>query len=143
MSPELRDDLEIAVRQFDELRAGGKSGAAAFLAAVRTYRALSEKRHPTWREAPEWAHLFVAEYAVRHGWKPVHLLKSRIQAAVRLRDEIAFELHVTGLATPAIGDALGGKDHSSIVTALQRFRERLAQDELLRARMEKGQESAA
>jgi chromosomal replication initiation ATPase DnaA len=136
MSPELRDDLEVAAETFEKLRAEGKESADAFLSAVRTYRALRTDRQSDQEpSAPLWAHGIVAEVARRHGISAERLCsRMRERHLAAAREEAIWMLRQRGLSTLVIGAAMN-RDHSTVVYTLAKLRKRMESDELLRERM--------
>ena len=142
MSPELRDDLEIALGQLDRLRARGDDGATAFQVAMNTFRVLRSSRKGDANGAGDE---IVASVAAHHGVPVKRLIahgRNNWDPVSKIRDEAAWLMRRAELSYPAIGLSLN-RDHTSMIAAVRRFEKRLAQDELLRARMEKAQESAA
>lgn len=49
---------------------------------------------------------------------------------------IYLMMHLTGMSSPRIGKLLGGRDHSTIICAMQNMRRRLGTDEHLAAEVE-------
>lgn len=78
--------------------------------------------------------------AIRHGVTIAELRSgSRSKWICAARFEAYWLLHQAGRSTPDIGRALGGRDHSTVIYGLGRFKAKLAADPGLAARLTGGE----
>ena len=133
----------VAGELFEKLRARGETPGDAMREAARTLRAhrrdlLSPKTH---HALPKWARGVIEVIALENGVSLDTLRRDRhsSRAIQRIRAEAIYIVRAVGNGSPSFPD-LGlyfGRDHSSLVTADQRFRARMEAEDILRARVEK------
>ena len=123
--------MEIAGRVFESKRSSGGSHAEAFKLALRSYRALEKEAE---RVSGVFASRAVADVVIwfaRHHDVSMDFLRgpARVGSVVLLRDELVYLLREGwNTSFSAIGNAIGGRDNSTVIAAYKRFEKRLGAD---------------
>jgi hypothetical protein len=135
------ESASITAAVYEGKRSTGAPAPDAFRLALRAYEALERARRDHNPRRPDRTQPFdsplvasVVERVVAHHHVAI-AVRSRRAASVAVRDEVVWLLRELRLPLRKIGGALGGKHHTTVMTALQRFETRMATDPALAARM--------
>lgn len=117
--------LRLAASEFREVASVTGDDVKAMTAAIEVLMS----------SVPERALRILERTAGAHGLTSLAVVgRSHFADVVRVRDEVTWRLRRAGLSTLRIGQIMN-RDHSSILTALKRFTERLRTDPALCERM--------